>query len=366
MSNEPVEAKSYPQEVCESMFELLDAYTTDELDRDSQEEVCEHLTNCHLCQERLAEIQHFRVLLASLSPDEQYHREQAAGSSQSRWQNLHVADTVVSEIERRERKDSKQKLHPNIFWRHSSPATTDPRKKRLLSSTSLLIASLLVVVLAGTFFVVQQNQSKTIPRQTGAVPQLIDWQIQPGQASAQNATGDFELEYIILNQKEFRFFYAVRPNHHQGLLHVKVFSYIQSYPNVLTDLAATVQPLGQLGPWNVGVIHTTGLNRTHQIILLQVFAPGERTITWHLEPLIQLRDDPRGGILWRNPININQAGYSTIYWYGPVMQEQVAFFRYTALRKPPAYIFVRIADPTTVQIINKAQYLAIAGKQNFF
>jgi hypothetical protein len=261
--------------------------------------------------------------------------------------------------------NSKQKLHPNIFWRHSSPAIADPRKKRLLSPTSLLIASLLVVVLVSTFFVVQQNQSKTIPRQPGAVPQPIYWQIQPGQASAQNAAGDFELEYIILNQKEFRFFYALQSNH-QGLPDVKVSSYIQSSPNALTALPTTVQPLGQLGPWNVGVIHTTGLNRTHQIILLQIVAPGERTITWHLEPLIQLRDDPLGGILWRNPININQVGHSTIYWYGPVMQEQVAFFRYTALRKPPAYIFVRIDDPATVQIINEAQYLAIAGKQNFF
>lgn len=368
MSNEPVETRSYPQEVCESMFELLDAYTTNELDRNSQEEVYEHLTDCHICQERLAEIQHVRVLFASLPTDEQYHREQAAGSDQSRWQNLHIADAVVSEIERRERKGSKQKLHPNIFWRHSSPAIADPRKKRLFSSTSLLIASLLVVVLASTFFVVQQNQSKTIPRQPGAVPQSIYWQVQPGQTSVQNAAGDFELEYGILNQKEFRFFYAMRANH-QGLPHVKVSSYIQSSPNAFIPLPATVQSLGQLGPWNVGVIHTTGLNRTHQIILLQIVAPGERTITWHLEPLIQLRDDSRGGIstdLWRNPINVNQVGYSTIYWYGPVMQEQVAFFRYTALRKPPAYIFVRIADPSTVQIINKAQYLAIAGKQNFF
>ncbi len=364
MSNEPVEARSYPQEVCEGMFELLDAYTTNELDRDSQEEVCEHLTDCHLCQERLAEIQHLRVLLASLSTDEQYQREQAAGSNQSRWQNLRIADAVVSEIEGRERKSNKQKLHPNIFWRHSSPAIADPRKNRLFSYTSLLIASLLVVVLAGTFFVVQQNQPKMLPRQSGATPQPIYWQIQPGQASAQNATGDFELEYITITQKEFRFFYAVQSNH-QGLLHVKVFSYIQSSPNALTALPTTVQSLGQLGPWNVGVIHTTGLNRTHQIIRLQVFAPGERTITWQLEPLIQLRDDPRGGI-WTDLTSIKQAGHSTIYWYGPVMQEQVAFFRYTALRKPPAYIFVRIADPTTVQIINKAQYLTIAGKQNFF
>lgn len=365
MSNEPVEARSYPQEVCEGMFELLDAYTTDELDKDSQEEVCEHLTDCHLCQERLAEIQHLRALLASLSTDEQYHREQAAGSNQSRWQNLRIADAVVSEIERRERKGSQQKLHPNIFWRHSSPAIADPRKKRLFSPTSLLIASLLVVVLASTFFVVQQNLSKTIPRQPGAAPPPIYWQIQPGQASAQNAAGDFELEYITITPKKFRFFYALRANH-QGLPHVKVSSYIQSSPDALITLPTTVQSLGQLGPWNVGVIHTIGLNRTHQIILLQVFAPGERTIAWHLEPLIQLRDDARGGILWSNPININQVGHSTIYWYGPVMQEQVAFFRYTALRKPPAYIFVRIDDPTTVQIISKAQYLAIAGKQNFF
>jgi hypothetical protein len=365
MSNEPIEAKSYSQEVCEGMFELLDAYATDELDVDSQQQVGEHLTDCHLCQQRLAEIQHFRILLTSLSLDEQYHRDEVAGSNQSRWQNLRIADAVVSEIERQERKGSKQKLHPNIFWRHSSPANADPRKKRLFSPMGLLVASLVVIVLASTFFVVQQSLYKTIPRQPGSVPPPIYWQVQPGQASAQNASGDFGLEYIILNQKEFRFFYALRTNH-PGLPHVQVSSYVQSSPNKLTALATTVQPLGQLGPWNVGVIHATSLSRAHQIITLQVFVPGERTAAWHLEPLIQLRDDLRGGIIWRNPININQGGHSTIYWYGPVMQEQVAFFRYTALRKPPVYIFVSIADPTTVQIISKAQYLAIAGKQNFF
>lgn len=365
MNNEPAEARSYPQDVCEDIFELLDAYTTDELDKDCQEEVREHLTDCHVCQEQLAEIQHLRTLLAPLSTYEQFPKEQAAGSKQSRWQNLRVADAVISEIEQGQRRGSKQKLRPNIFWRHSSPIIADLRKKRLFSPRVLLIASLLVVVLASTFFAVQQNLSKFPSRQPDAVLQPIYWQIQLGQASARNATGDFELKYIILNQNEFRFFYAMQANH-QGLPHVKVSSYVQSTHGVFITLSATVQSLGQLGSWNIGVIHTTSLNRTHQIILLQIVAPGERTITWHLEPLIQLRDDPRGSILWRNPVNVNQAEYSTIYWYGPVMQEQVAFFRYTALRKPPAYIFVRIADPITVQVINKAQYLAIAGKQNFF
>jgi hypothetical protein len=171
-----------------------------------------------------------------------------------------------------------------------------------------------------------------------------------------------------LTPKGFRFFYTIHALDQKGLPSVKAYSYLSSNPQAKTSLVATVQSLGQLGTSNVGVIHVQGLSRAHQIIALQIIPPGRKTPAWQLAPLDQIIDDPHPNDSTTS-FSVEQIGHQEIIWYGPVMFEQVAFFKQTISSHSAShssYIFVRIDNPRMVTVITKAQYLAIAGQKNFF
>lgn len=61
-------------------------------------------------------------------------------------------------------------------------------------------------------------------------------------------------------------------------------------------------------------------------------------------------------------------GLPEVDFYGPVMREQVAYFRGPAPKQQGVsrpYVFLRMDDPVVVSVITQAQYISIAGSENF-
>ncbi len=133
-------------------------------------------------------------------------------------------------------------------------------------------------------------------------------------------------------------------------------------------MVTTVQSLGYLGEFNAGVVHARGLNWVGQIIALQITPPGKSSPALRLAPLKQLLnfsfDSSRA--YWGFPVE--QTGLPGILWSGPVMMQNVAYFKSTVSNQPgghAAYIFVRLDDPIVVKVITEKEYLAIVGQRNF-
>lgn len=363
---------SRPDHECEEVAELLDAYSTHELVGNEKNMVELHLASCHVCQMQLRELQHFRELLTSLRVNTQHSRVDGAMTSIfSAPPFSQLVDAVMNEIVKNEEATMKQAHLSPPFQEHAStslPSTHSMRRRTWPRSIVFLIAALCVAILASTSLVTVYSLRQSPPNSPASVMQPLIWKVQADQVSVQNSEGAFALKFMDFTPKGFRFFYTVYALNHEGISSVRAYSYLSSNPQAKISLAATVQSLGQLGASNIGVIHVQGLSRAHQIIALQILLFGRKTPAWQLAPLQQLITDPHPNDSIAS-FSIEQIGHPEIVWYGPVMFEEVAFFKQMASShsaSDSSYIFVRIDDPYIVKVITKAQYLAIAGQQNFF
>jgi hypothetical protein len=366
MSNQrhPTESGPHPDYLHEKNVPLLDAYSTHELEEGEQEEVELHLTACRECQRLLATIRHFRGLFTILATDD--HRPDIDGETilvQRDHPSSELADNVLNEIAKNGGETMKQEPLPEILQEH--PLTNRFLRRRSRSSWLSLVAILCAVLLTGSLLVTftYLHQSSIGPT---SIPPSLAWERYQGQFLAHNAEGIFSIKYIDITSQEFRFFYAVSSSNHRPP-RVSVVSYLASNPGTSTRLVTTVQSLGQLGAFNVGVVHAHVLNRVGQIIALQITPSVESasTPTWRLAPLKQLLNNAFAN--WGFPIE--QAELPEVFWYGPVMKEQVGFFKSTGANQPGSrtlHIFLRLDDPVAVKIITQAEYLSIAGQQNFF
>jgi hypothetical protein len=196
------------------------------------------------------------------------------------------------------------------------------------------------------------------------------WILQQGQTHLQTSQEVLCLKHITITGKEFQFFYAMKANQ-EGSPDVLVIS--SSVPlggasfAPRTQLRATLQSLGSLGEYEVGVIHASWLNQPGQIILLQITFPG-RKAHWQLAPLKQVTDEPHMGKS-RHELIANLTELPEVKWYGPVTKARVAFFsRRDAAGQPiPGIspVFLRMDDPMLVTTISQAEYLSLAGLRNF-
>jgi hypothetical protein len=64
-------------------------------------------------------------------------------------------------------------------------------------------------------------------------------------------------------------------------------------------------------------------------------------------------------LIFLSPISLGQFANNILV--GLYLEQQVAFFKNTTSN----YVFLRLGDTGPVQIITKAEYLAIAGPKNF-
>ena len=242
------------------------------------------------------------------------------------------------------------------------------KEKRWPRYIAIIAAALCVIVLVGAIVITLNSQQRTAGQspsthhggEPSLAPPTSPWEVEQDQTIARNAAGTFVVVYIDVTKKEFRFFYAFS-SQYQGNPRIEVISSLPSGSKAVIQLVTTVQPLGSLGSFEVGVIHAPLLDRTGQLLTIQITMPGQNTPTWHLAPLKQPLKEPDPSNPAYYGLYLDQTKFPSITFYGPVMEQQVAFFRDAT----PDYIFLRLGDTGPVQIITKAEYLAIAGPKNF-
>jgi len=363
MNDERSEVKNYSHsvDVHKAIVYLLDSYITDELEQDEREDVKQHIASCSKCRQQLTEIIQARKLITKLIDDGQYEMNKDATLLPQDHNSSWLSDAVLAKIDSDERGKQSMEQKQTVKAQQDHLRTKAFYRKRtwtlgfgIFAAVSFI--ALLIVSLTGAFNMTPRGN---------AVPAPQVWTLQQGQTLVQNTGGTFALKYIEITPQEFRLFYALN-SPYQGTLHVEAVSYLVSAPKTITHLAATVQPLGQLSTFKIGVIHMPRLNQAKQIVSLQITLLTRNTPSWHIAPLKQLINEPHNGS--RYSFSINPKELPNITLYGPIMQEQVAFFKDTSLGKPtssPSRIFLRLDDPTIVAIITQAEYLTIAGKQNF-
>lgn len=196
-------------------------------------------------------------------------------------------------------------------------------------------------------------------------PLASPWELQPNQMFIHDSEGIFSIKYVDITSREFHFFYAFQAPH-ANALHVTAVSYPAGKSGALIHLAARVQPLGQLGIFTVGVIHISRFSRAGQSIGLQII-PLRANTSWNLVPLKQVRDEQHVDTS-RYEIPSDPGQTPQVEFYGPVMQQQVAYFTDIVPGQPASknpHIFMRIDDPAAVALITQAEYLSIAGSVNF-
>ena len=356
-----VKNHSHPVDVHKAIFYLLDSYITDELEQEEREDVKQHIASCSKCRQQLIEIIQARKLITKLTDNGQYEMNKDVMPVTHDHNSSWLSDAVLAKIDSDEKGKQSMEQKQAIKVQQDSLRTKAFYRKRTWSLGFAIFAAvsfiaLLIMSLAGTFNMTPRGN---------AVPAPQVWTLQQGQTLVQNAGGTFALKYIEITPQEFRLFYALN-SPYQGTLHVEAVSYLTSAPKTITHLAATVQPLGQLSAFKIGVIHMPRLNQVKQIISLQTTLLTRNTPNWHIAPLKQLIDEPHNGSHYS--FTIDSKELPNITFYEPVMQEQVAFFKDTSSGVPtssPSRIFLRLDDPTKVAIITQAEYLTIAGKQNF-
>jgi len=353
----------------EAMLPLLDAYTTGELEHDEQERIDYHLESCRECQQRLTEIIRLRRLLATLATNPSQHEMSEDTGPRRIPHSSRLADAVFTEIDSHKGRDGRMKQNDIVEIPQGYPSKEQPHKgKRWPRYIGIIAAALCIVVLVGSVLITLNFQQR-IARQTSPAqdkraasePPPIVWELEKDQTIARNGAGTFAVEYIDVTKKEFRFFYAFS-SQYQGSPRIEVISSPPSGSKAVMQLITAVQPLGSLDSFNVGVIHAPLLDRAGQLLTIQITMPGQHTPTWHLAPLKQLLKEPNPSNPAYYGLYLDQTKFPSITFYGPVMEQQVAFFRDAA----PDYIFLRLGSTGPVQIITKAEYLAIAGPKNFY
>jgi hypothetical protein len=203
---------------------------------------------------------------------------------------------------------------------------------------------------------------------TGSCPSPIFWQTQPGQLAATGAAGTFAVKSILITPQQIQWYYVFLSKQHNRLQATASTSHLAN-TTAASSLATTVQLLGQISDYSIGVIHVDWADHVNQVIGLQLTAvssTGARVGAWQLTLLQQVDPDPNPG--WFG-INTGGSGLPEAVWrMVPMGGTTVSYVKVIIPGQPVAdrsYVFVGSDDPVTVQVISKAEYLRIAGPANF-
>lgn len=198
----------------------------------------------------------------------------------------------------------------------------------------------------------------------------VDWELQPGQAVATGAASTFALKWVEVTPQQLRFYYVWLSTPHNQLQAAASVSY-PTNTSVVSSPPTSVQVLGQIGDYAVGVIHVDWAENVQQLIGLEltaVSASGVHVSTWHLTPLEQLHPDRlyhTGGGQMTMGVPPNEEGLPEAVWLEVVEGAHlVSYVKIVIPGQPVAdrsYVFVNSDDPVTVTVISKAEYLSIAG-----
>jgi hypothetical protein len=198
------------------------------------------------------------------------------------------------------------------------------------------------------------------------------WQTHTGQLAATGTAGTFVVKWIQVTPQQLQFYYVFLSTQHNQLQATARASHLANMTTA-SGLATTLQVLGQMRNYSIGVIHVAWVKNARQFIGLQltVVSPaGVRVSRWQLTPLEQLLSDR----LYHTTAGMEAypgaaSSLPEADWV-PVVEgvQVVSYVKVIVPGQPVAdrsYVFVRSGDPVTVKVISKAEYLAIAGSANF-
>lgn len=332
---------------------LLDAYDTGEVSPQERQEVEVHLAACTACRQTLAEIRQLRPLLQQLG-DQAARQVREATSAPGRSS---LAETVTVALSARAQ-EQKQRSDHSRKSPFSSPMTRKFISKRWMIGALAVAAVLLigVVLLPGVLTGLQRpvNQSRPAPR---------IWDMPQSQTYFQQGGLIFNIKWIEVTAREFRFFYVLKAGSGEHL-HASVQVVDPDHP-LARALQTSVQPLGMLGVFHIGVIHAQLTNRPGQTLSLALrWEDRTQNITWTLTPLKQTNEvqDPRGAYadLWADQTQLRavtligpevpsglpnsplMAAFSSVVTHGTSHTRQS--------------IFLQVSDPLKVTLITKAQF----------
>ncbi|GER92260.1 hypothetical protein KDW_64220 [Dictyobacter vulcani] len=344
---------------CTAISELLDAYSTNEVSIQEQQQVEQHLSSCQHCQQRLAEIHWLRKMLLETEPVVQDATPARPTSN--------LADAVIANLQKNAAASSQ--ISTPVVLAHKR-RTVSKRWQRPL----LLLVAAICLVLAGTFLLDYMQYQPAIKQAPGGPsvakqsPSIISWTTQPDQDAISNRDGFFSLLGISINKEEYGFFYVYRAN--QGTIRPRltVTTYQTDKPRTLTNLPTSIQVLGHVGPYEAGYIYAPATDHVQQHVMLRAFKPGQTSVAWQLTPLIQIMPISHMDSSWTF-LYVDQKAHPEIQWTGPIRKQAVSLIKYTptgARKASPIYMFFLGKDSHTLRIITKEDYLKLAGPENFF
>lgn len=335
------------------VMSLLDAYDTDEVSPQERQEVEVHLAACTACRQTLAEIRQLRPLLQQLGDQAARQVREGLSSSTSAPGRSSLAETVTVALtaSAQEQKQSSDHSRKSPF---SSPMTRKFISKRWMTGALAVAAVLLigVVLLPGVLTGLQRPVSQSRPlRPIFDMPQTY----------FQQGGLIFNIKWIEVTAREFRFFYVLKAGSGEHL-HASVQVVDPAHPQARA-LQTSVQPLGMLGVFHIGVIHAQLTNRAGQTLSLALrWEDRTQNITWTLTPLKQIYEDPRGvyADLWAD-----QTQLRAVILIGPEVPSGIPNSPLMAVFSSVVThgsshtrqsIFLQVSDPLKVTLITKAQF----------
>lgn len=205
-------------------------------------------------------------------------------------------------------------------------------------------------------------------------PPPFAWELQTEHVHFQHTNGSFCLKYIVIRPKDMGFFYAF----HSSLAkhpYALVTSYFENtsecHEQKPLSLVTRLESLGSLGEYDIGIVHIAWVDRPGQVMRLQIFPSQDGLLLGELTPLRQLHYPTYQGGEKLGGIGLAQTACPEVLFQGPVKREQVAFFRHVLQQQSVSdmpHLFLQISrvyDEVAVLLISQADYLAIAGIENF-
>jgi hypothetical protein len=150
------------------------------------------------------------------------------------------------------------------------------------------------------------------------------------------------VEHINITPQEMRIFYALKSFNRND-----VYIDVVSTADIRESLVITDQKLGMLDEWEVGVLHALHPSNIVQFIILHASSALRVDEVILLE---QVRKQAHRSTTWLH-FNPNRPMTADVTWYGPVTDEQAAYFA-----KGGKKIYIQMKDGLTVEIITENEY----------
>lgn len=218
--------------------------------------------------------------------------------------------------------------------------------------------------------------ASSVTQVVGAPPDV--WDAPPvGQDFASGPAGAIALKWSDFTPQQFRIYFVFRPSKqvdapsHPIALRITASSSLASHPATPpVPLAATIQTLGQIDEYTVGVMHIEHLNRADQLVTLAITPSLVGAATWRLSPIHQRIYEPHAQTA-TGVFGAYSDGLPEAQWHWPVVLQgelELSYVKVVLPGQPVAnhsYVFVRSDSSANVQVMSKAQYIALAGADNF-